>query len=77
MSDLISRQDAIDAIKRKAYRHTYLDQIIDIINQMPSAEIIRCKDCKRYDTHDHRCRWWNHGVKVDDYCSHAERRTDE
>ena len=38
MSDLISRQDAIDAIERKAYRHTHLDQIISIIDSLPSAE---------------------------------------
>ena len=36
--DLISRQDAIEAIERKAYRHTYLDQIISIIDSLPSAE---------------------------------------
>lgn len=38
MSDLIDRQDAIDAIERKAYRHTYIGQIVDIINALPSAQ---------------------------------------
>lgn len=38
MSDLINRQDAIDAINRKAYRHTYIEQIIDIIENLPSAQ---------------------------------------
>lgn len=37
-------------------------------------EIIRCKDCKKYDMHDHRCKHWNHGVVVMDWCSKAERR---
>lgn len=48
MCDIINRQDAIDAVERKAYRHTYLDQIIDIIKNVPSAkpEIIKCEDCK-------------------------------
>lgn len=43
---------------------------------VPSAqpEIIRCKDCKKYDIHDHRCKHWNHGVVVMDWCSKAERR---
>ena len=36
--DFISRHGAIDAIKRKAYRHTYLDQIIGIIDSLPSAQ---------------------------------------
>lgn len=35
--DLISRQAAIDAIDRNAYRHTYVEQIIDIIKELPSA----------------------------------------
>lgn len=35
--DLIDRQAAIEEIERNAYRHTYLDQILDIIKSMPSA----------------------------------------
>ena len=38
MDDLISRRAAIDAIEKKAYRHTYLDQIIDIVSELPSAQ---------------------------------------
>lgn len=38
MSNLISRKAAIEAIERNAYRHTYLDQIINIISNLPSAE---------------------------------------
>lgn len=38
MDDLISRQAAIEAIEKNAYRHTYLDQIISIIERMPTAE---------------------------------------
>ena len=51
MSDLISRQDAIDAIEQKAYRHTYLDQIIDIVKSLPSAEprYTGCSGCVHYD----------------------------
>ena len=36
--DLIDRQAAIDAIEKEAYRHTYIEQIIDIINNLPSAQ---------------------------------------
>ena len=36
--DTISRQAAIDAIERNAYRHTYIDQIVDIIKGLPSAQ---------------------------------------
>ena len=38
MNDLISRQAAIDAIERNAYRHTYIEQIVDIIKGLPSAQ---------------------------------------
>jgi hypothetical protein len=50
----------------------------DYFHKLTSAqpEIIRCKDCKKYDMHDHRCKHWNHGVVVMDWCSKAERRTD-
>ena len=46
--DTISRQAVIDAIERNAYRHTYIDQIVDIIKGLPSTqpEIIRCRNCK-------------------------------
>ena len=44
MSDYISRQAAIDAIERNAYRHTYIDQIVDIIKGLPSAQP-DCTDC--------------------------------
>lgn len=36
--DLIFRQAAIDAIERNAYRHTYIDQIVDIIKDLPSVQ---------------------------------------
>ncbi len=37
-NDTISRQEAILAIERNAYRHTYVDQIVDIIKWLPSAQ---------------------------------------
>ena len=38
------------------------------------VSVVRCKDCIAYNTHDHRCKHWNHGVVVMDYCSRGERR---
>ena len=35
---VIYKQAAIDAIERNAYRHTYIDQIVGIINELPSAQ---------------------------------------
>ena len=46
MNDLISRQAAIKAIECNAYRHTYIDQILDIIKSMPSAHPLDpCETC--------------------------------
>ena len=55
------------------------------IRELPSAqpEIIRCKDCKYCDrgidedgNQFLQCFGWV-GTQEDDFCSHAERRTDE
>ena len=55
--------------------------IFDIIDEQPTIEpepeIVRCKDCKHYD--GIRCFRWNSTIITgfDDFCSNAERRTDE
>ena len=53
-----------------------LDRAEGAIGNLPSAqhEIIRCRDCKEYYAHDHRCRWWNHGTNEAGWCYGAERR---
>ena len=81
--DLISRQTAIDALKRDealvrafGYQHA-----IDAVQALPSAqpEIIRCKDCKYFDplTEDfdyNFCDAWAGGTNEDMFCGFAERR---
>ena len=65
MSDLISRQAAIDAIDAilpaEPMKNEYTQGItcgaalaIEYVKQLPSAqpEIIRCKDCKHYNGED-------------------------
>lgn len=98
MDDLISRQAAIDALARTAREkfnlsdefNYYLAGLIDgemAIQQLPSAqpEIIRCKDCKHWDTtwesdrtkNCHYCPFIDGTSTGDWYCADAERRTDE
>ena len=54
-----------------------------IIGCLPSAQpdIIRCRDCKHYDPYDSgKAFYCFEGIDEcypDDFCSHAERRTDE
>lgn len=80
MDDLISRQAVLD----KAYELDLIDTgndirvwVVDVaeVEKLPIVEIIRCKDCQHYDNAP--CGivdWWN---SKDDFCSKAERRTDE
>ena len=90
MSDLISRQAAIDALGEKPLAWTegeyefglqnQWQSDVDALNGLPSAEpeIIRCKDCKWFG--DIGC-----AIEIvddsdrpseNDFCSYAERRTD-
>ena len=91
MSDLISRQAAIDALHMHLMYRMGTDsnkkRLDEWINNLPSVqpEIIRCKDCTNWDT-----TWTNDwtqnyhygpiidGVRKDEfYCADAERRTDD
>ena len=38
MSDLIDRHAVLNEIEKNAYRHTYIEQIMDIIKSLPSAQ---------------------------------------
>ena len=39
MTDYIKREDTIKAIESETYRHDYLDHVIDIIEDIPSADV--------------------------------------
>jgi len=86
-TDCISRQQAIDAVKSRKtaeqckegeVRNWTVDACVDMIRKLPSAqpEIIRCKDCKHWDGVD-TCDVIDAPVWDNDFCSMAERRTDE
>ena len=83
MKDLIERQAAIDVAKQ----HWYKPDIAGALTELPSAQpvIIRCKDCKYWDTtwtndfspNYHYCPMVDGVRKEDWFCADAERRTDE
>lgn len=84
MSDLISRQAAIDVLNdvSKHYTdkgrewHPHVNFMIDAIKELPSAqpEVIKCKDCKW--KHGSECvRFADIRIYQDDFCSRAERRS--
>jgi len=39
MTDYINREDTIKAIESETYRHDYLDHVIDIIEDIPPADV--------------------------------------
>lgn len=80
VGDLISRQDAIDAVDKLSDKPIgYLEYAIDVLVDLPSVQpdIIVCADCKHWVCHDKRCGYWNHGVQPMMWCSQAERRWKE
>ena len=78
MSDLISRQAAIDAVKEAYENDEMFDGYEYRLQELPSAqpEIIRCKDCKHWDGVD-TCDVIDAPVWDNDFCSLAERRSNE
>ena len=89
MSDLISRQAAIDGFCEMASDIDSLCTVSDYVHfleTMTSAqpEIIKCRDCKYYEWMSNRvpdeqtwfCHNWNVETGKDDFCSYAERRED-
>ena len=77
-TDMISRQAAIDVIGEVHPLDYNAQAIKSRIESLPSAqpEIIRCKDCKHWDGVD-TCDVIDAPVWDNDFCSMAERRSDE
>ena len=83
MSDLISRQAAIDAVEHAFDRETILNRFvrkiaISALKVMPSAqpEIIYCVGCKYMHTEETGfwCAQTGKEVRLDHYCGYAERK---
>ena len=112
MTDLISRQAAIDALnvgeellrrvlddmevvgnerEKFAWGLGLIEAYIADMKELPSArpDIVRCKDCKYFErdikrswgTYNGCGVWTDDGNEIEvnqyDFCSYAERRTDE
>lgn len=85
MSDLIDRQEAIDAIMGEPPEAHYPSWYAEIIQNLPSAqpELVRCKECKFYDiTHPYgtivadafHCKINDRFYEVSHFCGYGERR---
>ena len=67
----------------ESYSNIDIEKVIDEQPTIePEPQIVRCKDCKYYQTRQKsgflpQCCWFDVLTKPNDYCSMAERRTDE
>ena len=82
MDDLIKRQDAIDALDTGLWGVEWDKALATVmLKELPSAEIIRCKDCKyaspngKYGCKAYHFKQYEvHEMYADDFCSKGERR---
>lgn len=90
--DLISKEDAVALITAemdKIRTHSLVDGTArinlrlakNIIEDMPTIDIVWCKECKFCDYVDMKLHLWcdnqERYVYADDYCSFGERKSDE
>lgn len=38
------------------------------------VEVVRCKDCKKFQTNHHWCGFFKTDIDPDEFCSYGERR---
>ena len=73
--------DLDEAIERflQAGQNMSKDQIIYMLNRIPTTEIVKCKDCKYIGKVGDVsvCRIHEISTRADDYCSQGERSEDE
>ena len=75
--------DLYDWMVHRIFVQNMSDIDMQTILNLPSAqpEIVRCKDCKHRDPEDKKCdcgmQWCVFPKRDDDFCSYAERKTDE
>ena len=52
----------------------YTNEVKEYINDAPSIEIVRCKECKKHNTHRCHMAFDLVATNDDDFCSYGERR---
>lgn len=81
----MSRYIDADALKQNLKENYTFYGFVDLlkdfyvaIDEEPSIDIVRCKECKHWDTADGEC-YADRGIyfpKADDYCSYGERNSE-
>jgi hypothetical protein len=65
-------------IDKEIFRHDTIDHVFQIIDDAPSIDIVRCRECEYWNTKDCRegvgeCEWAYYMTKPDDFCSYGSR----
>ena len=45
----------------------------ELLNGIPTIDIVFCKDCKYYEAKEDWCYWRDEAITADDFCSYGER----
>jgi hypothetical protein len=75
MMGYIKTEDAIEALYR--YGFVTKETIEKNIRELPSIDLVRCKECKHKDEIVNYCYENDRDVNADDFCSYGERESDE
>ena len=68
---LIDADALKETIDREIFRHETIDHVFQIIDDAPSIDIVRCKECTERD--DDWCMYFGYIINPDDFCSYGER----
>ena len=73
----IKTEEAVEALYR--YGFVTKETIEKNIRELPSIDIVRCKECRYWNTKGCRdgvgeCEWAYYMTKPNDFCSYGERK---
>lgn len=92
-NDLISKSDAVGMMhlclnacnnfeRTCVYAHAIRQ--LEKIPTVDAVTVVRCKDCKNFDSRNWYCYYWDYEpgsspncVDDDDFCSHGERKEED
>ena len=76
----MSRWIDADALQRALAQMWYDSQISitgisvsELIHKQPSIDIVRCKECKYFESKEDWCYWRDEMITADDFCSYGVR----
>lgn len=79
MAKLIDADDVYSLFDINGFARLHVADI-DTLPRVDAVEVVRCKDCKRWERHTEvnrdygGCRRYNSTMRYDDFCSCVERK---